>query len=385
YLFGGAALHSYLNPNESAAPSVVYTTPSTGVTTVAAHQTTTGALTLPELYAQNVGSAVGITVSLETTNFYGQPTSSGATGSGFVITSDGYVVTNYHVIERVAYNSDTPIEVSFQDGSRYDATLVGYESDNDIAVLKISGGTFTPVVLGDSDGLVVGEMVAAIGNPLGELDFSFTDGIISAKDRLISSSDSTMNMLQTNVAINPGNSGGPLFDSSGAVIGINTAKYTNASDGTTVEGLGFAIPINDVKEMLQDLIAHGYVTGKPYLGVGVENVSPSTHQNVSRTGAAIVSIAPNGAADLSGLEVGDIIIQMGNHDINSIDAITAALTNYRAGDTIEITVLRENQEHTFSLVLDEKNDETVTNNPLPEVTQQPSQSFPSSPFDGFFP
>lgn len=384
--FGGAALYQHINPTEPT--SIVYAAPSTTNTTSQVVSVIENkGYTLADLYADNVNSAVGITVSTVNTNFFGQPTSSAASGSGFVITADGYVVTNHHVIESATSNPDTPIEVSFQNGDRYDATLVGYEKDNDLAVLKING-SFTPVILGDSDTLVVGEIVCAIGNPLGELDFSFTDGVISAKERLISGDDNTtLNMLQTNVAINPGNSGGPLFDSNGTVIGINTAKYTNAQDGTTVEGLGFAIPINDVKNIIEDLIAYGYVTGKPYLGIVVENVPDNAQQYGIKAGASIVSVAQGGAADRAGLRAGDIIIKAGPHNVNSHTALTAAISDYRAGETIELLVVRNQEEISFSVVLDEKNNETTQNNAIPEeTTQEPEvQINPFNPFAGLFP
>ncbi len=265
---GGAMLYTQQN---GTAPIISYVAPSTEAQKIT--DVKESGLSLPELYQMNVGATVGISVSTTTTNYFGQPTSSAAAGSGFVISDNGYIVTNHHVIEDAIGSANSPIEVKFHNGNSYIAEIVGYEPDNDLALLKIEAYGLQAVVMGDSDNLVVGETVVAIGNPLGELDFSFTNGIISAKDRLISVGDGyTMNMLQTNTAINPGNSGGPLFDASGALIGINTAKYAQSSSGVTVEGLGFAIPINDVKDMLADLIQHGYVTGKPYLGVSVTNV-----------------------------------------------------------------------------------------------------------------
>ena len=234
-----------------------------------------------ELYAANLPSCVGITVSTTTVNIFGQTSTSAASGSGFVLTQDGYIVTNYHVIEDAVKDTSVSITVAFENGDKYDAKVVGGEQDNDVAVLKIEATGLTPVTLGDSGKLVVGESVYAIGNPLGELTYSFTDGMVSALDRLITTTTTengvvettTLNVLQTNAAINPGNSGGPLFDSYGDVIGIVSAKYTQSQSGVNAEGLGFAIPINDVKNILSDLIEHGYVTGKPYLGVQVTNVS----------------------------------------------------------------------------------------------------------------
>ena len=277
---GGAAAYQQITKPDT----VVYQgeRPTVDVDTVA-NSNDGQPMTPEQLYAANLASCVGITVSTTSVNIFGQTTTSAASGSGFVLTQDGYIVTNYHVIEDAVDDSSVSIEVSFADGTQYTATLVGGEQDNDVAVLKIDATGLQPVTLGDSDQLVVGETVYTIGNPLGELTYSLTDGLVSALDRLITTSSTnqttgqkettTLNVLQTNCDINPGNSGGPLFDSYGNVVGIVTAKYTQTSSGVSAEGLGFALPINDVKEIINDLIEHGYVTGKPYLGIQVQDVS----------------------------------------------------------------------------------------------------------------
>ena len=242
-------------------------------------------LTAPEIYATYVGSTVGITTEITTTNVWGQPVSQAAAGSGFVITSDGYILTNYHVIE----DADS-IQVAFVDGTTYDATLVGGESENDIAVLKIDATGLTPVIIGDSDNVKVGEQVVAIGNPLGELTFSMTSGIVSAKDRSITMENgNVMNMIQTDTAINNGNSGGPLFDMYGQVIGITSAKLSGSSSSeATIEGLGFAIPINDIKDMVTDIMENGYVTGKAYMGITVSTVPESIAERYGMSQGALV-------------------------------------------------------------------------------------------------
>lgn len=363
--FGGAMLYNELY-GATTETQVYYTNPPLEAQKVVTYSSNDVAL--PDLYTMNVNSTVGITIST-TVNFFGQPTTSAASGSGFVITSDGYVVTNYHVIEEATKNTDSPIEVKFVNGDIYDATVVGYEEDNDLAVLKIKATGLQPVIMGDSDSLVVGETVVAIGNPLGELDFTFTNGIISAKDRLISTGDSnTMNMLQTNAAINPGNSGGPLFDGQGALIGINTAKYASSYDGTSVEGLGFAIPINDVKYMINDIITHGYVTGKPYLGVVVTNVPSDAQAYGIVAGASVQAVAEGGAAEKGGILAGDIITAIDDLSVDSSSALTAALTHYRAGDSAQFTVVRNHEQLILTIVLDEKNEETEKNNPIDAAT-----------------
>ena len=360
-------------------------------------------MTPEQLYAANLASCVGITVSTTSVNIFGQTTTSAASGSGFVLTQDGYIVTNYHVIEDAVDDSSVSIEVSFADGTQYTATLVGGEQDNDVAVLKIDATGLQPVTLGDSDQLVVGETVYTIGNPLGELTYSLTDGLVSALDRLITTSSTnqttgqkettTLNVLQTNCDINPGNSGGPLFDSYGNVVGIVTAKYTQTSSGVSAEGLGFALPINDVKEIINDLIEHGYVTGKPYLGIQVQDVSSEAQRYGVSAGAAVLYVADGSCAQEAGLQVNDIIVAIDDTAIDSSSALTAALSsNYKAGDTVTLTVIRNQQQVQLTVTLDEQNEQTEAANQIQEQSNQNQQNNSQSggsyynnwPFGGFF-
>ena len=353
-------------------------------------------MTPEQLYAANLASCVGITVNT-TVNIFGQTTTSAASGSGFVLTQDGYIVTNYHVIEDAVDDSSVTVTVSFADGGKYTATLVGGEKDNDVAVIKIDATGLKPVTLGDSDQLVVGEDVYTIGNPLGELTYSLSDGLVSALDRLITTTSTnpttgqqettTLNVLQTNCDINPGNSGGPLFDGYGNVVGIVTAKYTQSSSGVSAEGLGFALPINDVKDIIQDLIEHGYVTGKPYMGVMVTSVPDyAQHYGVS-AGAYVESVAEGSCAQKAGLQVNDIIIAIDDTAIDSSTALTAALSsNYKAGDTAKLTVLRGSDKLELTITFDEKNDQTeAANQPQDQSSQsqQGGNSYSGWPFGGF--
>lgn len=317
-------------------------------------QVTGEKLTADQIYDRCVGSVVGITTQI-TTNFYGQQVSQAASGSGFVISMDGYILTNHHVIENA-----TTIQVSFYDGSTYDAKLVGSEPENDVAVLKINATGLTPVVLANSDEIKVGEGVVAIGNPLGELTFTMTDGILSARDRTVTITGGQVleNMMQTNAAINSGNSGGPLFDMYGHVIGITTAKpSSSASSNTSVEGLGFAIPINDVMGMVQDIIKNGYVTGKPYLGIKVSTVPESVAEQYGVSpGARVEVVYPGFCAANAGLQVGDIITAVDGEEITShAELIELKNDNYKAGDTMNLTVSRNGEKLTISIVLDEDN------------------------------
>ena len=350
-------------------------------------------LTAPEIYAAYVGSTVGITTEIVTTNGWGQPVSQAAAGSGFVITDDGYILTNYHVIEDAS-----SIQVSFIDGSTYDAELVGGESENDIAVLKIDAAGLTPVVIGDSDNVKVGEQVVAIGNPLGELTYSMTQGIISAKDRSITMSDGTvMNMLQTDTAINNGNSGGPLFDMYGQVIGITSAKLSNsatAGSGATIEGLGFAIPINDIKGMVEDIIANGYVTGKPYMGITVTTVPESVASQYGLSqGALVKSVDSSSCAAKAGLKENDIITAIDGQTVLSSAELVEAKKDYKAGDTITLTVDRSGEKLTLTLTFDEDTPErqAAQQKQLEQQEQQQKQQQQNNsgsyywPFGGFSP
>ena len=396
---GAAAYQQFAKPD-----TVVYQgeRPTVDVDTVA-NSNGGQPMTPEQLYAANLASCVGITVSTTSVNIFGQTTTSAASGSGFVLTQDGYIVTNYHVIEDAVDDSSVSIEVSFADGTQYTATLVGGEQDNDVAVLKIDATGLQPVTLGDSDQLVVGETVYTIGNPLGELTYSLSNGLVSALDRLITTSSTnqttgqkettTLNVLQTNCDINPGNSGGPLFDSYGNVVGIVTAKYTQTSSGVSAEGLGFALPINDVKEIINDLIEHGYVTGKPYLGIQVQDVSDEAQRYGISAGAAVLYVADGSCAQEAGLQVNDIIIAIDDTAIDSSSALTAALSsNYKAGDTVTLTVIRNQQQVQLSVTLDEQNEQTEAANQIQEQSNQNQQNNSQSggsyynnwPFGGFF-
>ena len=277
-------------------------------------------------------------------------------GSGVIISEDGYLITNNHVI-----NGASTIQVRTSDGTTYDAVLVGTDSKTDVAVLKINASGLRPVTFGDLDNLNVGETAVAIGNPLGELGGTVTNGIISAKDRSITLDNQQMTLLQTNAAINPGNSGGGLFNSRGELIGMVVAK----SSGSDVEGLGFAIPSNLVSKIAQELIANGYVTGRPALGVtvlSIENAQTAMQYGVSSLGVYITDVESGSAADKAGLQAGDRIISINNLVVESFADLSAALDNYAVGDTVEIMVSRGGSTVTVSLTLQEKKNTTVPQN-----------------------
>ena len=314
-------------------------------------------LTPEEIYAANLGAVVGVNGSV-TTNVFGYTVKNAVSGSGFVISANAecsYILTNYHVI-----NDVSDITVFFADGTSYDAALVGGEQENDIAVLRVEQGNLQTVTLGDSDALNVGQEVYAIGNPLGELTFTFTGGYVSAKDRSVTMSDGTvMNMLQTDTAINNGNSGGPLFNEYGQVIGIVSAKLSSSgsSSEATVEGLGFAIPINDVHDMVVSIMEHGYVTGKPNVGIIMSNVPEAAQQYGVPAGAEVQAILDGSGADKGGLQVGDIITAVNGTEVADTSALQEAVKDNKAGDTVTFSVYRDGNTVEVPVTLDEENQE----------------------------
>ncbi len=295
---------------------------------------------------------VGISSEITYTNFFGMSTSAAVSGSGFILTADGYILTNYHVIE-TAYQSKADITVMTHDGTKYTASVVGFEQENDVAVLKIDGENLPHVTIGDSDALSVGDEVYAVGNPLGELDFSMTTGHVSALDRLISteSNSEPINMFQFDAAVNSGNSGGPVYNTHGEVVGVVTAKYS--SNG--VEGLSFAIPINDAASIANDLITKGYVTGKAYMGISLRNDYNSMYANYYGwpVGAMVAGVNAGSCAEKAGIQTGDIITKVGDKDIESYSDLKSAIRRYSAGDTAEITLYRAGESMTVSITFDE--------------------------------
>ncbi len=302
-----------------------------------------------EVYAANVNSVVSINVTgTSGTNWFGQPVQTASAGSGFILTSDGYIVTNYHVV-----GDAQTIQVTLYSGDTYDAQYVGGDEDYDIAVIKIEATGLQAVTLGNSEELNVGDHVLAIGNPLGELTFSMSGGMVSSVNRTINVDGTPFNMIQTDTSINPGNSGGPLLNSYGEVVGIVSAKYSSTgSNGETAEGLGFAIPINDVSSMIQDIMTNGYVSNRAYLGatIGTLNASMAQQYRYDITeGAFVYSVEDGSPADQAGLQLGDVITAIDDTEITSLDDLTAARKSYTAGDTCTLTVYRQGETITLQL------------------------------------
>jgi len=312
---------------------------------------TADGLTPGQVYAMNERSVV-----LVYSEMYSMGQMGYSTGSGFILSEDGYVVTNAHVVD-----GGVNFLVVTSDNVQHEATLVGADADNDLAVLKIEAENLKAVKLGSSDVLVVGDQVAAIGNPLGELTSTLTVGYVSAKERYVTTEGSnSINMMQTDCAINSGNSGGPLFNMKGEVVGITSAKYSGTSNsGASIEGIGFAIPIDDVKGLIDDIIEYGYVRAA-YLGVMV-----TTQEEPN--GVYVQSVEKGWCADEAGLRAGDIIISIGEYETPTMTRLTRAIRSYDPGDTVEMVIRRGRQEITLTITFDEKPNSAAPSDPTEQV------------------
>ena len=305
-----------------------------------------------QIFEMAKNQVVGITTEVTYQNFFGMTSSSAVSGSGFIISEDGYILTNYHVIE-TAYNNNLDVTVMTYDGTEYTASIVGFESVNDVAVLKIEATGLNPVTFGNSDDIIMGQTVYAVGNPLGELAYSMSTGTVSGLDRVIVTEEAMegINMFQIDAAVNHGNSGGPVYNSRGEVIGIVTAK----SGAMDTEGLGFAIPINDAASIATDLMTKGYVTGKAYMGVRLDERYNSMYAQYYNMplGAYVYSVDNGSAAEKAGLQAGDIITKLGDTEISSYTELKSAVRSFSAGDSAEITVFRAGEEIKVTITFDE--------------------------------
>ena len=345
----GGGLANVIQEDENQ-PAQITTAPAGASTAVS--NPTGDVMAAGDIYDMACQQVVGVTTEITYTNWFGQTSSSAVSGSGFIISEDGYILTNYHVIES-AVEGGYDISVILHDNTEYVAKVVGCEPDNDVAVLKIDASGLNAATVGNSDDLQVGETVYAVGNPLGELAYTMTTGSISALDRAITTESYAVpvNMFQLDAAVNSGNSGGPVYNSLGQVVGIVTAK--NGDSG--VEGLGFAIPINDAVEIANSLIENGYVTGKAYLGITGGTVSETVAEYYNLVPGALVStVTEGGAAARAGLAYGDIITQLGDYTVDSWDSLNTAVREYHAGDTVTVEFYRNGQKQSVELTFDER-------------------------------
>lgn len=342
--FGGGYFANKVNTSTCGSLNITKTSNS-GTTTTAS--STSKANSTSEIVKKTADSVVEIsTESVVTGSFAQQYVQQGA-GSGVIISQDGYILTNNHVI-----NGANSVKVRLRDGTEYDATIIGSDSDNDIALLKVSATGLSPATFGDSNSLAVGDYVVAIGNPLGELGGTVTDGIISALARKVTIEDTQMTLLQTNAQVNPGNSGGGLFNANGELVGIVNAKQS----ATEVEGIAFAIPINNVLDILSDLKEYGYVTGKVDLGIDFTDITSDEtafYYGVNQTGCYVLSVDSGSNAEKAGVTRGDLVTKVNDTDVSSSSDITTALEKAEVGDTVTFTVSRRGTSKTISFVLEE--------------------------------
>lgn len=373
-IIGGAITGSSVrNKIDAGQQTTVTSNAGSGTSTVA--KTKTGSMTPAQIYQQATEQVVGVQSSVTYHNFFGQTTQAALSGTGFFISEDGYILTNYHVISD-AYSSGSEINVLTYDGTTYSATVIGTEQSNDLAVLKIDANDCNAVKFGISSDMSVGDTVYAVGNPMGELQFTMTSGMVSALDRAVTTeaSGSSINMFQMDAAINSGNSGGPVYNANGEVIGIATAKYSSSGSDASVEGLGFAIPSDDAKKIANDLMTTGYVTGKAKMGVSIDqNYTTTVSQYYNMPEGAYVKYVETGsAAETAGIQAGDIITKCGDKDITSYSDLTAAIKSFSAGDTTEITIYRSGETKTVTITFDEAN---ATNNAVSEQTEDSNNYF----------
>ena len=353
--FGAGSLYTsynWIQDQVAASETMENTVPSTidsqsnALNTVATSNST-GGLSVAQVAHQTADSIVEITTETVATDLFMRQYVTEGAGSGVVITKDGYIATNNHVIEGAS-----KITVRLTTGEEYEAKLVGTDSQTDVAVLKVESTTLKPVTFANSDSLVVGDTAIAVGNPLGQLGGTVTNGIISALDREIELESQTMTLLQTNAAINPGNSGGGLFNDKGELIGLVVAK----SAGSGVEGLGFAIPANVVKEVVESIMDVGYVQGRPVLGVSVVDINSAQlayQYGVNQLGVYIMGFTEGSKAEKGGLKVGDCIVAVEDTQINSTTELKKILQGYNVGDTVSIIVSRKGKLATVKLELTE--------------------------------
>ena len=350
-----------------------------------------GSLSTKQIVEKVTPSVVGVHSSFTT-----QSDESSATGTGIILSSDGYIITNAHVIqtevqEYVNSNSNNnfgsnrynnyndifeyffgngrggsyqtstknadkvTIVLSNDENTEYEAEIIGADENSDLAVLKIDAEGLTSAEFGDSDSLMLGESVIAIGNPLGfDLMNTVTSGIVSGLNRNITINDKAMNLIQTDTAINSGNSGGPLINKKGQVIGINSSKMSSSYGSASIEGIGFAIPSNETSKIIDDLMEYGYVTGKPQLGISCQDVTETISQMYNMpVGVYVTDVSENSAAEKAGLQSGDIITAVDGKEVSSAEELNAQKNTHSAGDTIEVTYIRSGKEKTAKITLDE--------------------------------
>ncbi len=359
---GGTQLNATVTtvpPTNAPFATIPLTTPATSHYAPLVNTEPSEVLSASQIYDRYVGSVVGIITEGTTTNIFGQQSEYAASGTGFVISTDGYIITNCHVVD-----GGSTFTVSFEDGRSYDGELIGADAANDVALLKIDETGLTPVVIGDSDTIHVGEDIIAIGNPLGELTFSLSKGVVSALNRVVTTdSDEANYMFQIDAAVNSGNSGGPVFNSFGQVIGVVTAKYAD----TGVEGLGFALPINDVMRIAAELNENGKLRTVSF-GITVSDMYYAEDESdADIVGAWVKEVTAGSCAEEAGLRIGDIIVGLDSMRITCVNDLLAAKKRFAPDDEATLTVIRDGAELELTIVFDEAEEVPAATEPvLPE-------------------
>ena len=375
---GGGVLGYQLAKSNDSNSGVNITTvqPSDGDNTSTVNYTG-DSMSVSDVASMTSPSVVEITTEAVTTDLYMQQYVQTGAGSGVIISEDGYIVTNNHVIDGAE-----KITVTTKDGTAYDATLVGTDSETDIALLKVEATGLQAAVIGNSSDLQVGDTAVVIGNPLGQLGGTVTSGIISALDRDITLNGVNMSLLQTNAAINPGNSGGGLFNDKGELVGIVVAKSGGTtSDGTTIEGLGFAIPIDDVKDVIQELSTNGYVTGRPSLGVNLVDITNEQTAMMYRVNQLGVYVLQS-TNEANNLQSGDCIVSVDGTAVSSADEVKSIIQDHAVGDILSIVIIRDGKTMTVEATLQESkpdtssSDESGSDESADQSSSQDSQQTP---------
>ncbi len=320
-----------------------------------------------DIYEQSVNAVVGVTTRTTTTNYWGYETPAAVAGTGFFISADGYVLTNYHLVE-----NPESITITTYDGDTYDAELIGYDASDDMAVLKVDADDLPYLTLDGSGDLRVGDDVVAIGNPLGELTFSLTHGMVSALDREVTTSTGTrMTLIQTDCAINNGNSGGPLFNMYGEVVGITNGKFT----GSAIDNVGFAVPISDIAASVDSIIEKGYIA-KPYIGVTVSDVSADALSYGLPKGAAVKDVTKDGPADKAGIQVNDIVTAVNGETITDRHDLSQTVGAAQVGEELTLTVYRQGETLDITVTVEEK-----TESALPQEEDDSASDAGEDPLD----
>ena len=359
-------------PVDSAVPSPLTIATPAPAEKVPVSSSASGDMDESQIFESTVDSMVSITTTVEGYNFFGQRVKGEASGSGFILTKDGYVLTNYHVVD-----GSSAISVNLYNGDTYNASLVGYDSSNDVAVLKVDAADLKPVTLGDSDALKEGQHVVAIGNALGRFSFSITNGIISGIGRDVQvSSNHTMSLLQVSCAINSGNSGGALLNMKGEVVGITNAKYGSSgySSEASVDNVGFAIPINSVEKIVEDIINKGVIE-KAYIGISGNTASADVCSTLDiKGGAKVYDVIVGSPAEEAGLQADDIIYAVDGKDVLTFDDLSEYIATLKGGDEVTLSIYRKTKAMDVKLTVGTKEESATPNEDAAAAAPEEGQS-----------